>query len=165
MLLTKPTAPGKRASPLPGCMADNEPLGPPCLSAFRLFPPFSGDLGGPVCCSPPSVFTSPCCQVSLLPNWVSQPQFCFGGCRAKVFAAPCLGSPRPLPQSGNSGHQVPCIETSLPVSFSQISADLGGTSLSPSGPPSWDDGAHQFLHGRERERKSTTTCRRAGDPP
>lgn len=87
----------------------------PLYQCLQTFPLFSGDLGGPACC-PPSVFSSPCCHVSLLPNWVSYPSSALG-VGARFLRPHALDCPRP--QSGNSGHQVPCIEPPLLVSFSQ----------------------------------------------
>lgn len=107
---------GKRVSPLPGCMEDREPLAP-CISAFKLFPLFSGDLGGP-CLLPPLLSSLPhaamflCCQIGC-----HSPSSALG-VGARFLLPHALDCPHP--QSGNSGHQVPCIEPSLLVSFSQI---------------------------------------------
>lgn len=120
MLLTKPHGlcnihgPGEEGVSPARLHGGQRALGP-SISAFKPFPLFSGDLGGPACC-PPSVFSSPCCHVSLLPNWVSYPSSALG-IGARFLRPHALD--RPHPQSGNSGHQVPCIEPSLLVSFSQ----------------------------------------------
>lgn len=91
-------------------MEDSEPLGP-YVSAFRFLPLFSGDLGGLACCSPllSSLLHTArflCCQIGPL-----SPSSALGGGIGFLLPLPCLGT---------VDTQVPCIEPSLLVSFSQI---------------------------------------------
>lgn len=140
---------GRRASPLPGCWRTMSPWAPVSVSAFK--PPlFSGDLGGPACCSPSCLLCAAmflCCQIG--PH---SPSSALGtGAR---FLLPHALDPHPTPKSGNSGHQVPCIESLCWSAFPR-SRLTWEESVSPLPLPLPGMMVpHQFLLGRERKEVS-----------
>lgn len=158
--------PGERGHlPCQAAWRTMSPWGPPVSVPSDFFPPSQGTWGA-LSVAPPLLSSLLhaakflCCQTGS-----HSPSSALGGCRAKVFAAPCLGSPRPLPQSGNSGHQVPCIEKPLCRSAFPRSRLTWGEPVSPlpALPPGMMVPTSFCMGGRGS--KSITTCRRAGDPP